>query len=128
MEQRKNAEEILFESLVFENNKSYWPRDQIDDKILKIPSNTVTASSSNSEDSKRSDIKKISYSRANRMPGIVGLINLGNTCYFNSIIQALVHTPLLQEFFAGNISNFMNQKFELENTISYEISSLSKEM
>ena len=128
LEQRKNAEEILFESLVFENNKSYWPRDQIDEKSLKIPSNTVTASSSNSEDSKRSDIKKISYSRANRMPGIVGLINLGNTCYFNSIIQALVHTPLLQEFFAGNISNFMNQKFELENTISYEISSLSKEM
>ncbi|OMJ76760.1 hypothetical protein SteCoe_23822 [Stentor coeruleus] len=122
-------EEVLFETSVNDKVKTYWPRDLVKDKLISFPSSTITASSSNSEDSKKPDLKKISYTRASKSPGIVGLINLGNTCYFNCIIQALVHTPLLQEFFASNsISSFLNKNISPEQSLSLEISNLSKEI
>merc|ERR1711997_567469 len=34
--------------------------------------------------------------------GLRGLINLGNTCFMSCIVQTLVHTPLLRDYFLSD--------------------------
>ena len=65
--------------------------------------------------------------------GIIGLYNMGNTCYLNSSIQCLSHTPLLREYFTSksylkdiNTTNTMGYQGRLAQSCAVLIHSLWK--
>lgn len=54
-----------------------------------------------------------------RALGLTGLYNLGNTCFMNSAIQCLVHTPKLVDYFLGNFRKDLNFENPLGMKVHY---------
>jgi len=65
--------------------------------------------------------------------GIVGLYNMGNTCYLNSSIQCLSHTPVIRDYFTSkaylhdiNATNPLGYKGHLAQVFAHLVNSLWK--
>jgi ubiquitin C-terminal hydrolase len=66
--------------------------------------------------------------------GVVGLYNMGNTCYLNSSIQCLSHTPIFREYFTSkaylndiNTTNPLGHQGHLAQVSAVLINSLWKQ-
>lgn len=51
---------------------------------------------------KRKGYTSSNYNKSVSTVGLRGLINLGNTCFMSCIVQTLVHTPLLRDYFLSD--------------------------
>jgi len=91
---RAGGKDLLVLEIALDNG--LWPRTQLMEREReKVMAQTQQAGFLSSSSSSSLDGSQ----GAEQTRGLVGLHNLGNTCFINTPLQCLSHTPLLKDYF-----------------------------
>lgn len=90
--QIERADEAAIIMLEIRGEDGVWPRSRVVEESR--PSTLSAADSLTRFENTKNEVD-------DEGDGIVGLYNMGNTCYLNSSMQCLSHTPLLREYFTS---------------------------